>query len=135
MTLSKKFNILVHKWERYVQRGRGPSGIQVMLSSYSWDVYECKPRYKLKELGESILPLIRKLYDKDHEGNYPLEIIKGHGLPALVSSIAGEDKFNPLEVVGRPIGKCGDFIAIDVRKLEEFTKNWLDTYLSTTSKD
>jgi len=106
MSLEERFNCLVKEWEEHVNNGK--------FSSNANDVRCCKAYTDIISLGRNALPLIRKLYDRDHSDNFALDIIKGHGLFAIVREIAGQEFNIPEELAGR------------IRGIEEYTKSWLD---------
>ena len=67
-------------------------------------------------MGESALPLIRALYDRDSSGNEGLAGVQSHLVDA-VHAIVGERFSIPEEIRGR----------VDAMRI--YTKQWLDDHL------
>jgi len=79
-------------------------------------LFDCQAYREIVSMGQAALPLLRKAYDRDSRTDFPLAIIQAHGLVRAVRDIIGPEFSIPENI-------RGDMLAI-----EEFTRNWLDTY-------
>jgi hypothetical protein len=104
--LEERFNDAIERWREHC--------CNMAFSSRSGDYVECRAYQDIVVMGEGVLPLIRKLYDK--KGNYGFACLKSH-LSILVREIIGEEFQIPEEIRGR------------VCEIEKYTKSWLDKRL------
>ena len=106
------FNEALNEWIEHCKNPR------VRFSSFDEEVRDCNACRKIVSLGPKVLPLIRKLYDRDSSGNFELSIIQRHGLVEIVGQIVGSDFQIPEAIRGR------------ISKMGNYTKNWLDENMS-----
>lgn len=108
MSLEEEFNKAVGEWIKYCKKPEVRySSIRVPV------VISCDAYRKIVTMGTPILPLIRKLYDKDSSQDSALGKIKLFGLISTVKEIVGNDFQIPVE-------------GIKNVEIEQYTKNWLD---------
>lgn len=107
MGIEERFNQAIEEWRGHCHRMR--------FSSRPGDFIECESYIKLVELGEEVLPLIRRLYDRgsDKPG---FESLRSH-LSILVGEIVKDNFQIPEKISG------------EMSAIEQYTISWLDTYL------
>ncbi len=119
MTIEDVFNDAFGRWVQHCEK------IEVQVSSSGRTAIDCEAYREIAALGLDALPYIRKAYDSPMPRNtvelLAREIVTSHGLPALVSEIAGNNFDIPQEISG------------NMNAIEEHTKRWLDEYLKMTT--
>jgi len=110
--LEEKFNSTVKKWEAHCEKTR------VRFSSSPKPVRDCDAYREIVSMGNSSLPLIRKLYDKDSQNNIGLSGIQAFGLISAVKDIIGDDFTIPEDIRG------------NIKMMEDYTKRWLDNNIN-----
>lgn len=108
MGLEDNFHQAVGEW---IEHCRNP---QVQLSSFINPVRNCDSYRKIVSMGYEVLPLIRKVYDRDSSHNFELSIVQKLGLVSVVREIVGDDFLIPEDIRGQ------------TSAMEEYTKRWLD---------
>jgi hypothetical protein len=115
MNIEKSFRYEIESWKGQVNEftSSNPANIG------------CKPYMNISNLGEDVLPLIRKFYNKldisEEKRDKKLETIIYFGFPPLVKLIASSFENRGFDIP--------EYIRGKMDKVAEYTKNWLDDYL------
>ena len=101
----QKFDRAVEEWKVHAEKTAHFSDTRKLLN--------CDAYKTILSMGKDALPLVRKLYDRDDSNDFPLSIIKSHGLVSIVCELVAQFHI-PEEIRGQ------------MEKIEEYTKKWLD---------
>ncbi len=112
--LKKNFNIYLDEWKKHTRTCLHHSTTQPML--------DCDAYKQIISMGFKVLPLLKRLYDKDSSTDFELDVIKAHGIVRAVRDIVGEDFQIPEEIRG------------NIPKMENYTKNWLNKNMNNYLK-
>jgi len=115
--LEQKFNENLTEWRKHM--------IKTMHSSNHADYINCEAYRNIIAMGKSVLPLIRREYEKstDHQNMEDPGVCWCYAVKAIVPEfdLSVGDRGS-----GSAVERIGGFIGIDIDKAREETLNWLD---------